>query len=412
MPVNTLTFNQAATVLNSILQQATGQSAAVATNTGEFVSQAQTALLTGYDTIMDAVSQVLTRTIFSIRPYSAKFRGMEVTESSWGNHVRKISIAARGLRDDDAWKWPVGYDATQNPANGNGQSVDPFVIAKPDILQTNFYGSSVYEYAYTLTRNQMRQAFRGPEEFSDFVSLQIQERSNELEQARENFARGTLVNYIAGLIASEGSNDRAAGDAVIPVLSLYNQKTGLSLTATSVYQPANYKAFVQWLYAFTAELSALLEERSEKYQTVIGSKHILRHTPVRDQRIYFNAGNRFAMEMMAQADVYHDTYLRMAGDVEAVTFWQAIDDPMTVKATASYTGTNGAVKTAAVDSTAEGVGPVLGVIMDREAAGYAVTDMWSEPARNGRGGYTTYWDHAVLRSWNDFTEKGLVLLMA
>lgn len=42
MAVNDLTFNQLSTVLNSIVQQATGQQAQKVTNTAEFVSVAQT----------------------------------------------------------------------------------------------------------------------------------------------------------------------------------------------------------------------------------------------------------------------------------------------------------------------------------------------------------------------------------
>lgn len=411
MAVNSMTFNQAAAVLNDILEQATGQESIAAVDTASFVSQAQTALLTGFDTITNAINQVLTRTIFSIRPYSAKFRGLEVSESAWGNHIRKLSIADKPFVDDDRYKWPVGYDAAQTPANGDGESVDPYIISKPDILQTNFYGSSVYENAYTLTRDQLQQAFRGPEEFGSFVTLITTNRNDKLEQARESMARLVLGNYIGGLIAtSKASGVRPANTAVIPLLTIYNAQTGLNLTAQTVYQPANFKPFVQWVYSYVAKIALMFTERSEAYQTVVNGKHIMRHTPYDDQRIYLSAGSRFAFEMQAIADVYHDSYLSMA-DVEAVSFWQNITDPDHINVSANYTTAAGTIATASVD-TATDETPVLGVIMDREAAGYAVTQMWSQPAVNARGGYTTYWDHATLRCYNDFTEKGVVLLMA
>lgn len=411
MAVNTMTFNQCSAVLNDIMEQATGQEQLAAVDTASFVSQAQTALLTGFDTITNAINQVLTRTIFSIRPYSAKFRGLEISESAWGNHIRKLSIADKDFVDDDRYKWPVGYDASQTPPNGDGQSVDPFIINKPDILQTNFYGSSVFENSYTLTRDQLQQAFSGPEEFGRFVTLVTTNRSDKLEQARENMARMVLGNYIGGLIATAGvSGLRGANMATIPLLTIYNAQTGLNLTAQTVYQPANFKPFVQWVYSYVAKIALMFTERSEAYQTVVDNKHIRRHTPYADQRIYLSAGSRFAFEMQALADVYHDDYLTMA-DVEAVSFWQNITDPDHINVSANYTTATGTIATGVVD-TATAETPVLGVIMDREAAGYAVTQMWSEPAINARGGYTTYWDHATLRCYNDFTEKGVVLLMA
>ena len=93
---NTLTFDQISTVLNDIVKQATGMETMKATDTSSFVAQAQTALLAGNDRIMDSISQVLDRTIFSVRPYSAKFRGLRRTTQQWGNHVRKL-----GMVDDD-----------------------------------------------------------------------------------------------------------------------------------------------------------------------------------------------------------------------------------------------------------------------------------------------------------------------
>ena len=68
MAVNNLDFNQLATVLNSIVKQATGQTTLTATTTSEFVSIGTLALEAGYDKLATGISQVLQRTIFSTRP--------------------------------------------------------------------------------------------------------------------------------------------------------------------------------------------------------------------------------------------------------------------------------------------------------------------------------------------------------
>jgi hypothetical protein len=107
MSVNTLTFEQISTVLNSIVKQATGQASITATTTGDFVSVAQTALSAGNDAVMNAVSNVMSRTIFSIRPYSAKFVGLEKSEPVWGAYMRKLSISNDDWADDEAYDYPV-----------------------------------------------------------------------------------------------------------------------------------------------------------------------------------------------------------------------------------------------------------------------------------------------------------------
>lgn len=123
---NTLTFDQISTVLNDIVKQATGMETMKATDTSSFVAQAQTALLAGNDRIMDSISQVLDRTIFSVRPYSAKFRGLRRTTQQWGNHVRKL-----GMLDDD-WEDDLRQPLTDDTA------VDMYKIKKAKYYRQTF----------------------------------------------------------------------------------------------------------------------------------------------------------------------------------------------------------------------------------------------------------------------------------
>ena len=103
MSVNTVTFQQSSTVLNSMVQQATGRTSVINTE-ADFVSVAQTALTLGKDVIFNTLSEVLARTIFSIRPYSATMRGLEKDLPTWGAYMRKFNIVASDWKDNDAYK--------------------------------------------------------------------------------------------------------------------------------------------------------------------------------------------------------------------------------------------------------------------------------------------------------------------
>ena len=56
---NDLTFKQLATVLNSIVSQATGKTTITPTNTSEFVAVGNTALQAGYDPVMKAYHEAV-----------------------------------------------------------------------------------------------------------------------------------------------------------------------------------------------------------------------------------------------------------------------------------------------------------------------------------------------------------------
>ena len=67
--VNEMGFNQVAATLNAIHQQVTGQTDITPiNNTQDFISVAQTTLRSGYDPVLNAISQMVSRTIFATRP--------------------------------------------------------------------------------------------------------------------------------------------------------------------------------------------------------------------------------------------------------------------------------------------------------------------------------------------------------
>ena len=390
MAVNDLTFNQLSTVLNSIVQQATGKQAQQVTNTAEFVSVAQTALKTGYDPVLQAVSQVLSRTIFSIRPYTRKFGGLMVSNQQFGNIVRKLNIA------DKDWENDSRFELT------DGSGMDMYKVNKPTILQTNFYGANVFEKSLTIFKDQLDCAFSSPDEFGRFVSMTMTNASDMIEQAHENLARATLANFIGGKISGDAAS-------VIHLLTEYNTITGLAtpLTAETVYQPANFKPFMQWVYSRVASLSSLMTERTQKFHINVTGKEISRHTPVNKQKVYLYAPARYQTETMVLADVYHDNFLRMA-DNETVNFWQSIDKPDEINVQPVYLQTDGTLKTGEALNKAN----IFGVMFDEEAAGYTVVNQWSAPTPfNVKGGYSNIFWHFTDRYWNDFTENGVVLLL-
>ena len=400
--VNDMVVHQASTVLNSLVKQATGQAVITASTPGEFVSVAQTALKTGYEPILNAMSQMWGRTIFSIRPYTRKFKGMEMSLDRWGNACRKISVAEQPVKDDERFTYPVGYDATQTPANGSGKSVDMFKLNKPDILQTNFYGQSVYENIYTVFRDNLDVAFTGPDEFMRFNSMVAQNRSDKLEQYRETIARGLLVNYIASLL-EEAQNDR-----IVHLLTEYNTLTGQELTAQSVYQPANFQSFMEFVYSRIANISRMMTERSEMFQTVINGKHVMRHTPPNRQKVYLYSKALDMFDAMVKANTFHDNYLKYT-DYEGVNFWQSIETPDSISATATYTKTDGTVATGAANKEQAGI---FGVIFDEDALGYAQVNAWNSLTPfNPVGGYWNDVDHVNFRTLMDMTEKGVLLLL-
>jgi len=400
MATNSLSFNQVATFLNSLQQQVTGKVAINVVDGASFATAADIVLKTGFEAVYNGISVVLGWTKFSIRPYDRKLKGMEMSDSEFAMHTRKLQIVDSEFEDNDTTKYPVQYDAEEDPPSGNGKSVDQQVIKKSEVIQTNFYGQNTYQDHYTIFDEQLTIAFKSPAELGRFISMITMNVSNMFEQARESFARATLVNY-AGALSALG------GERVVHLLTEYNSLTGLSLDAQSVYQPDNFPAFIKWMTARIRQISGEMSERSIKYQSAINGKYITRHTPIRDQKIFLYAPAQYQIDTMVLSSVFHDDYLKQAYN-EAVTFWQNIKSPAQIDVTPQYMGSAGSP----VVGTRQQLNNVFGVICDREATGYTITKTTMKAAPyNARGDYQNYFMKDYHKNFNDVSEKGVLLML-
>ena len=387
MSVNTMSFEDASAILNNIRQQVTGESSLAPVNTADFVAVGTTLLQSGYDPILNAITQMVTKTIFSIRPYSRKFGGIKVDSEMWGSIVRKLAVA------DKAWEPNEEFDLV------DGQSIDHYKVSKPDVLELKFYGAEDFSKHYTIFKDQLNNAFSGPAEFGRFMSMVVQNVSDMIEQNFESIARMVIANYVGG--------KKVANNGVIHLLTEYNSETGQSLTSTTVFAPANFGDFMKWVYARIDTLTSLMTERSNKFQIQVTGKEITRHTPYEYQKVYLYAKLMNDMKARVLSSTFNYGFIEYA-DVEEVNYWQSIDTPMAIDVTPNYLDTDGSIKTGAEQNITN----LVGVIFDREALGYTVMNEWSATTPlNASGGYWNTFYHFLMKWWVDYSEKGIILLL-
>ena len=389
MSVNTMATEDVYALLNSLHSQATGKTSIAPTTPADFISMATTTLQAGTDSVYNALMQTIGRTIFSSRPYAAKFGGIQADANRWGGITRKVSIADRDAAAE------MAYHPT------DGTAVDPWVIRKSNVLETRYYGTDVYQDWYTTFQDQLINAFQGPDQLGSFVALQAQEMSNKWEQYREELVRQNLSNFIAAKISLNNS--------VYHLLTEYNQLTQQSLTAADVYKDPDMAPFFRWVRARINQIARQMTERSTKFQVNITGKEISRHTPLDRQKMYLSADALDIIDAMVNTVTFHDEPLAYA-DVEAVSYWQAIDKPTTINTTPVYLdATTGQVATAAaaVNET-----DVFGVIFDEDAIVYNLRDwIMTNTPLNARGLYWNTFLTVNIQLCQDLTEKGAVLLL-
>lgn len=391
MSVNDLSYQQIATILNDINKAVTGNEAAIAPkNTSEFVSVGTTLIQGGIDPLKTGVTQVLSNSIFSVRPYYRKFGELMTTRQRFGAITRKLVPIDREAEDD------IRYELE------DGQSVDHYKVSIFRVLMTNFYGECVYKRRDTTYTRQLLNAFRGPDELGEFFMMKEQNMRDLIEQDHESTARMTVANFIAGKYAAD--------NGVIHLLTEYNAHTGQSLDDVTVYHPDNFKPFCDWLFTRIDVLAGKMSERSKLYQIEVENKPVNHHTQGENLNIYLYRPLKTEIEKRVLSNTYHDNYLKYAKN-EAVNFWQNIADGQEDKilVTPSYLDTTGQI----IQSQTEvAVDKIVGVMFDRDAMGFTIFDQRAinTPVNADGDFYNTVY-HYTERYWNDFTEKGIVLLL-
>ena len=391
MAVNNLTIEQANTLLASLHQQATGETAVTPTDLSSFISVAQNTLTAGYDVVLGALTQMVSDTIMSVRPYNRKFAGLLYDTKEYGGIIRKIQFE------------DIDPEAASDYALVDGSSIDQYVVKKPVVLQTNYVGSNEWASHYSISRNQLKMAFTSPSALGEFFTGLMMHFSNQKEQWLEEMARTTLCDFIAAKADMGGTYD------VIHLLTEYNTVTGASpaFTAQTIRQPENFPGFMKWVYGRVASLCDKMTERSELFQQVFTGHRIMRHTPLVDQRVYMLDEFLRAMEAEVLADTYHDNFLRYA-DVESVGYWQAIENPDEIQVTPVYTDSSCAPYTGSAQTLTD----VIGVVFDRDAVGYNIyQDSMDASPYNARGDYYNLWYRVRIQYQVDVSEKGFVLVL-
>lgn len=399
MAINDLSFNQLSTVLTAITNQATGVNNITPLDTSSFVSVAQTALKTGYDPLTTAISQVLSKTIFSVRPYTRKFKGLNVSNQRYGNHVRKLLTIDKPFEDDDRLKLV------------DGESIDQYKVNKPKVLQTNFYGANVYQKSVTIYKDQLDCAFSSPDEFASFISMVMQNSSDMIEQAHEETARATIANLIGGIYGAEVLDTSAGllaqangGRRAINLLKLFNESTGLALKVVDVFKTENFESFVKFAFSTVNTIADLMTDRNSLFCSQLTNYKVLRHTPKDRMKFYLYTDLVNKINSEVYSTVFNPDFLKVV-DFEKVNYWQAALSPSSINVKRTMLKKDGTLSVGVQSK----IDNVFGVLFDEDAAGYTTVNEWAQPSPfNARGGYYNQFWHFTDRYWNDFTENAVI----
>lgn len=403
-----LNYKQISGILNTMYEEYTGRKTGQNLSFGQMQNTFKMGLEREDDSLYQIIPTVLAKTIFSIRPYSRKLSGMVWDAQRYGNYIRKFTPIINDSNIDND-EWNINAELAK-PEEGQDWKAGTKPV-KYDVLLTIASGGQTFARKYTIWKNQLNAAFNSEDEVASYFSMLMTEFSNIYEIDLENVARAQLAN-LAIILADAGSETPTEGNLcktnqVFHALTKYNAETGLTMTAKTIMNPADFRPFMVWLSAEMKTLKENLAIRGTRFHGDFTDKVVNRHTDARDLRFYLVSkfGNYFEAN---GSEFFHPEKAEL-GDYEKVTFWTDPENPMTITGSAEGVNKDGTSKFTLADKTVKNV---LGIMMDIDTIGIVPVDQSSamEPL-NARYLFRNGWNHYTFKTPVDFTENAILILL-
>lgn len=413
----TLTPQDAHALMNSLVEQATGQTGLTVTDTSSFVSAGERVLATGVENTISSLGLVLGRTLMATRPYKAKMRIINALDTgAYTTRLRKISYYARENTASGDWNTQLKTNlgmGLDNGDQGGTATKSMWEQNQPVALEMNFGGSSVWETSTTIYQDQLKEAFRDEASFNSFVSGIMTEKANDIESTKEAFNRMTLLNHMAGVYDLNASMPGSAVDMVAE----FNAYYGTSYTGTDL-RGAHLNEFLAFFVAKFKIDSDYMSERTAKYhwspaKNVGGTNYtLLRHTPKEKQRCALYAPFFTLAKATVYPEIFNPQYLDIEKQFEPVNFWQSIDTPHEINITPAIPDVVGN-QGGQISGDPVNIKYVLGCLFDEDACmvDYMIDSAETTPLE-ARKRYRNLWWTFKKNSINDFTENFILYYMA
>lgn len=358
-----MTTDQIYALVNEVNAEAFGQNALSVVDTTSLISLGNTVLSSSTNTeaFLNTLAQRIGRTILRFRDYRNKLGDMVLNDFEYGAILQKIKVLMPQAEEDEA------FDLT------DGQSVDHYKIAKPQVDQKLFVTRTPYQFHITIQRETLKEAFLSETAMGSFIGVVFGEVRNALEASLENLGRVTLATAIA-----ECAGTARQIDLVSEYNSLYNPSPALDEDTAQ-----NSPEFMRYAMSRINSVVDGMQDMSVIYND--GSFETF--TPKEDMRVKMLSTFKRRLETVVEYAAFHDQFVRPDVDVTTINYWQSAQTPASVGIRRPS------------DNSDVSRGNVVAIIHDRDAMGvYKMDeDVLTSPVNAAGMYYNTYWHERQLR---------------
>lgn len=339
----------------------------------------------GADSVDNFVKKLVDRvgyTVFNARVYQGSIPSILMSSWEFGSVMEKVETEIPQATENDSW----------NLQDGQSYNQDTFYQPK---VSAKFYNSRVtFDIPLSFTEMQVKSAFNSANELNSFISMLVTSVQNAMTVNIDNLITRTINNMTAFTLNGKNAN------RAVNLLTIYNTKTGQSLTAAKALTDSNFIKFAN-------QQIMLTQGRFSKLSTLFNEGGKQRFTPKDEQHLVLLDDFASASKVYLESDTYHDSNVSLQG-YETVPYWQgsgtSYDFADTSKIDVSIT-----VSSKPTEIIQSGI---IGVLFDTNAVGVSCMNQRVTSAYNARAEFYTNFTKFDAGFFNDLNENFVVFYIA
>lgn len=370
-------------IVNDAIAQAIGEDSLASIDTKNLVSLGSVVLSSSSNTeaFLNTLCQRIGRTIYRFRAYNNKFKDMIVSDMQWGAIMQKIRVEMPEAVSDPT------YSLT------NGESIDPYVVAKPSAKQKLFVARTPYMFQITIQRQTLKEAFLSAEAMGSFLSLIFGEVRNAIELSLENLGRLTLS--VAMSETSDSNSQR------IHLVTEYNtercltsETTPPALTAeTAIYN----EDFLRYAIYRINNVIDMMQDMSVQFCDGV----LPTFTNKENMRIRVLSTFERRLQTCVEYAAFHDQFTSIDGAYNTINFWQSEKTPSSIDIL---------VRASMGDRVQ--ISNIIAEINDRDAFGiYQYEENVLTTPLNAKGQYYNQFWHELQNRFVDTSENMVLFIL-
>ena len=410
---NYFQVKDAAPIVESLVKQLSAQTSISKVDTTNFVDAGKSVLAQGYENVMNALSQLVGRTITAVRATGEdEFALIDKSEDSFSDRIRKISIysknpQASGMYNTDLATYGTNLGAGLSDTDGVGSQW----AQAPYMPVEKFFGPNefTWQHEYTDYINQLNVAFTSEAELVAFLNGMRTRLVNDIKLQKKAKNRIAVLSRLAGnkLLVDK---EELGAECAINLTKAFNEEYGTSYTTKQLL--TNHRiAFYKFFLAKFKIYSDLMEDDTAMFhdpltKTVSDVDYVvLRNTPKSMQKFLYNK-QLFTEVDFDLAEIFHPDRLNFPKDnAKGVMYWQDPKDPYKIDVVPALPDGE--------TSSEVQMEVVLGLLFDTDAlmSNNRYEGMLATPI-NARHGYRNEFYNFKYSLFSDYSENSILLYMS